>query len=455
MRVVFVDIPTIKTPIPQEYMDIFKQRLLCENIILHNKLGHQFSALHQYSRGLLSLATALKKVGVEVHFCNYKAIDWNVFNKQVDAVVFSLMTVAVNEAASIANHIKALSSKIKIVVCGPHVQGLPQGILDEFDCFDFALVGDFENCIYEFLSNLSRYTSRQVVKSFRSMCDRNELLDFSILPHDLGHYSHNLQTTEGCSGSCKFCVTASRPTRLRSIESIDSELQLIYNNTSGQARIHLADPYLNVRSDLDELCNVFAKYSDKLTYSTDLRLAGLSIQQIKALYHGNVRYLRFGLENATKEYSKYGGKDSTLLQDVASKIRDVSESFLVYGYWITGLPNTTRESIEINGKAITNLIDANLVDIISNKIMVPYPGTPFYNEATKYGITLLQKPWSSYDRFLYPVYDLAEFSSKQIYEGFIDQESKLIAAYKRKLGDVHMDSGTINDYKFQAYFGNE
>lgn len=457
MRVILIDIPTVKTPIPKEYAAIFKQRLIYESIILKKRLGCQFPSLRQYSRGLLSLATFLKKSGADVYFYNYENIDWNVFNKQVDVVLFSLMTVAVNLAASIAEKIKTISPKIKIVVCGPHVQGLPHQILDEFSCFDYALVGDFENCIYDFLNNLSRYDVRDVVYSFNPLLDRNELLDFSLLPYSIDKYSHNIQTTEGCSCSCKFCATASRPVRLRSLKSIDEELQLIYNNTNGQARIHLADPYLNVRNDFVEMCDVLAKYADKFTYSSDLRLIGLSTNYIKSLYHANVRYLRFGLENVTKEYSKYGGENSNILQDFTSRIKDVSDSFIVYGYWLTGFPNTTQETIEMNAHAINELIEKNLVDIISNKIMVPYPGTPFYDEAKRYGIKLLQMAWSCYDRFSYPVYDLDNFSSKQIYEGFIYQENILLEAYKRSIKSFYVedDVSIINDYKFQAYFKNE
>jgi hypothetical protein len=79
------------------------------------------------------------------------------------------------------------------------------------------------------------------------------------------------------------------------------------------------------------------------------------------------------------------------------------------------------------------LVLKDLVDIIGNKIFVPYPGTPFFQQPNDFNITIKTKQWSKYDRRSFPVYELKDLSAEEIYTGYLFQEAILLQAYKDKL----------------------
>ena len=127
---------------------------------------------------------------------------------------------------------------------------------------------------------------------------------------------------------------------------------------------------------------------------------------------------------------------------------------------LTGLPGTTIESLISDALTIKKIILDDLVDIIGNKIMVPYPGTYYYEYAKQYSIKIRSNNWSQYDRRSFPVYSLKNLSAEEIYFGYLLQEATLVHSYFDKLrcnGISTIDIKNVThglDYLYANYIEN-
>ena len=119
--------------------------------------------------------------------------------------------------------------------------------------------------------------------------------------------------------------------------------------------------------------------------------------------------------------------------EACETIRSSDSSMAIHAYMIAGLPGSTRQTMFEKAKSMRDLVLKDLVDIIGNKIFVPYPGTPFFQQPNDFNITIKTKQWSKYDRRSFPVYELKDLSAEEIYTGYLFQEAILLQAYKDKL----------------------
>ena len=95
------------------------------------------------------------------------------------------------------------------------------------------------------------------------------------------------------------------------------------------------------------------------------------------------------------------------------------------------------------------LITTTTADIVGNRFFVPYPGTPCGRNPKQYGITLLTRDWSHYDRLSFPVYRLDSLSEFEIYYGFLFASAIQLQAYVDRLG---IDSKDLSELPNHAYF---
>lgn len=92
--------------------------------------------------------------------------------------------------------------------------------------------------------------------------------------------------------------------------------------------------------------------------------------------------------------------------------------------------------------------------MIGNKVLVPYPGTPYFESPWRHQMELLHQNWSKYDRLSLPVYRLANLTEYQIYFGFLTLESILLQAYETRIANaLHIAQAPPEslDYVYRCY----
>ena len=186
----------------------------------------------------------------------------------------------------------------------------------------------------------------------------------------------------------------------------------------------------------------------------DTRIDLLSPERILMLRAAGFRYFRLGVESLVDDVLANAKKDwlSSQVTESLNTVRELAPDVVVHGYWITGLPGISRETGQksvLDGPA---LIQKGLIDILSNKVMVPYPGTNYFSTPAHFGLRLRNTPWTAYDRLSPPVYDLEEIGSEVIYEWFCDTERAAAEALAYRLRDCDLTTTDgFETYKSLAY----
>jgi len=123
---------------------------------------------------------------------------------------------------------------------------------------------------------------------------------------------------------------------------------------------------------------------------------------------------------------------------------------------VTGLPGTTRGTLDRNLRIVERLLEEQLADQIKHHLYVPYPtdqcrtGSP--------GVRPRVDDWAAYDRNSYPVYDLPGLGQDELWEAFLITEEAINAAWTRSLGVSEATIASLErfpDYNGAMYLGNE
>lgn len=478
-NILFVDIPTYRVVLPDLHRDLIDKRLRFQNAILEDRIGRKFyrPAL-SYSRGLLTLAACLEREGYKIHYLVHSdPLDRDqiyLLGKEADVICVNAMTPTFNIARELVANVKKVNPDCVSIIGGPHINAVQESALIEGVEFDYAMVGECENRLPQLIKGLDNpsdipgviFRSNQDVKMNRSNLGVVMVYDiplpaYHLLKRPLSFYSHNIKTFRGCPYKCSFCAERLTWTSVQqashTIDQVIKELMIISRDMNANTLIHFSDAVFNINwSRTKEMLDRIRSNFPNLLFSCDTRVDMINEEHVSQLCSSNVMYIRMGFESLHNSIlSKADKASSHDMQLMASQIiRAANKNIGIHAYLLTGLPSSTRETIAADGIWIRNLVKSGGVDVVGNKILVPYPGTPFYEKSQEYGINILTKNWSAYDRRSYPVFRLNELSADEIYFGYLQQEAILKNAYEEILGkNAHnlLNGEASLDYIYSNY----
>lgn len=479
-EIVLVDIPTCKISCPSSYKDIANKKYVLQKKIFDDVLTSERSVIlpppNYYSRALLIFAACLKEMKIDSVY-----VDWNDEKqrrkldglvKNAKIVIITCITESFPIAAEIARLVKEINESVKVIVGGRHATYYHSEILEDNN-FDIVIRGEGEESLPETVDALLRSSPLEKIKGITykregkifmnpsaspiEYFDRFPLPLYEILPKHLDNYHHNLISTRGCTFRCKFCQEPffwNGKVRGASPERFVEELSYLAEHVKDGTMIHISDSIFNSTNERAlEICKLIKKSGISLRFSGDIRAGFIDRETINYMHDAGFVQVGIGIEDASASVLKTIDKRTSF--DIAAKtckmIKDTNDIF-INGYWLTGLPGSTNETFSENIKGLQYLYRKKLLDIVSNKILVPYPGIPFFDKPEKYGIKILHKNWINYERMINPVYRLENLSEKDIYEQFLKMESELVRLYQERTGLTNEDiSKLINGNKFTTW----
>lgn len=471
-RVLFVDIPTYQIEIERAYLTKLKMRLIGEELLAERQLGEQkwVQGSEDFSVGLLTMANYLMSKRHEVGYCRFdrqNAVEVSRLASEYDVVGITAMTPVIDAAIEVASAIKRLEPTKTIVLGGYHGAFMARSLLEDYDCFSAVALGEGETIIQQILSlpdSLHRIpgiafrdqTGNIVVNPMPECLSGQELPSpqYSLLGDNLAAFRFNINTVRGCSYRCAFCVN--RPfwgqERYRPIEHIISELDYLSAHLPVGSLIHFSDNiFTKDRLRVLELCRRLCERDLSFYFSCDIR--GRYIDKEVAQWMQKAGFVRvsIGFEDCDNGVLRTSHKDLRHEDNVFSaEILREHTNILVNAYWMVALPGSTKNTLERNIETVGSLIRSGVVDTVNSKLLVVYPGTPFFDHPGLYGITILSKDWKTYDRRLYPpMYRLESLSQEEIYSYFLRLEDKIIEEYCRKLG---VSRNTLSAYPIKQPF---
>lgn len=471
MKITLFDIPTYRVALDPRLHKLLRYRLAVQHQELQRANGQPLvlPALN-YSRGLLLLATALKQAGHQVFYI-VATDEADMFRfpdvvKQSSILCITCMTPTLHYANVIAEQAKKINSVITVILGGPHAEAIPESTLLDCSSVDAVyygrslllprqvvdLIGQPDLMPNTLWRSTSQDPKRDSGEGLESTSEQAP--DFSLLSKGVDAYAHNLMASKGCTQHCRFCSEGSAKRRTYeeiSLDMVEAELAYLHERCHYNTLIHFADAVFTMDyGRTEELCAILSRFP-KFAYAIDTRVDHVGDQTIAALGSIRVAMVRLGLETSDGQRLAALSKNITWnqIRSACARLKIGLPNALTYAYWITGLPNTTRSQLKDEQQFVTELILSGTVDLVSNKILVPYPGTDLFHYPAQYGMKIATLEWEKYDRLSLPVYETTELSSNEIFEAFIRVETGIVDAYGQRYSCPQQLA--FSDYKATCY----
>jgi len=456
-QVLLIDIPTFWQRVPPAYQAIREQLSDMELRLQRMLLGEQ-QGIHQhqggfltYSRGILQLAAILLEKGHQVDYLSTLEMDfWRRLERVAPRYILvgvTCMTASYHILRQACRTVRQHNPSALIVAGGFHVSYLAETVLRESPAIDVVVVGDGDRAllqladapndldavpdiVYRTTDAIRRNPSSPVLSM-----NRVPPLAYHLLPQRLASYSHNLITARGCKYDCEYCLDSRLPLRFASVERTLQELLYLQAHLPAGTLVFFADNVFSAnRRRAIELARAIARYVPNLRFGCELRAEDIDDELIRELVAAGFVALSTGLDDANEDVLDRTRRSIPVETSIRAleTLRRHSRGMINIA-WVTGLPGSTCQSLENNMDTIRQLLRERLVDQVSNRILVPYPGTVLFDQAEAHGIRLKHQRWAQYDRFLPPVFDLDTLTGETIYDYFIRTECIVLEAYRQQM----------------------
>jgi radical SAM superfamily enzyme YgiQ (UPF0313 family) len=272
-----------------------------------------------------------------------------------DVVMVSAMIVQSGSLEQVVNTCRELGKRV--VVGGPYVSTSSERLPDA----DHIFIGEAENTLPEFISDLELGIARKIYKSD----ERPSLLatpvpDFSLI--DLDNYSAmNLQYSRGCPFSCEFCDIIEiygRVPRTKSNQQMLAELDTL-NAAGWRGLVFIVDDNFignkkNVRLLMPDLIEWSRANERPFSFLTEASVnlaedAALLAQMQKAGFDR----VFLGIETPVEASLKEAQKGQNTRRDLLESIRTIqSYGIEVMAGFIVGFDNDPEDIFELQMKFI-------------------------------------------------------------------------------------------------------
>ena len=371
--------------------------------------------------GLAYLASVLEAEGQRVKIIDCPTLNYDMrsLEKEVkgfkpDVVGITSTTSTIYDAYKVAELIKEINSKAKVVIGGPHVSFTAKETLKECPFIDIVVRGEGEITTKELMLHLEKGLSLEEVKgiSFRKNgkivetedrpfiknLDKLPFPAYHLLPMDkykVGkHRFANTITSRGCPFSCIFCSSSElcgRVWRARSPENVVEELKVLKSEYDVSEVEFLDDTFTLNSRRVEKICDLMIKENLNLSWSASSRVNTITQRLADIMKKAGCHTIYLGIESGSQKILDLIQKGISVIQ-AEKAVQIVKRAGInALGSFIIGVPGETTKSIK---KTIRFAKRLNL-NFVQFSICTPYPGTRLYKIAKEKGL-ILTEDWSKY-----------------------------------------------------------
>lgn len=377
--------------------------------------------------GIAYIASNLEKNGIKVKIIDSPTL--NLSEEQVlsrvkrfkpDFVGISVTMQSYKIAREVILKLKNNLPRCKFVFGGPIVNFESEKIMKDCPSLDFCVRGEGEETLRELIEKVSKrkpidkilgLTWRKKEKIVKNP-DRPLIANLDQLPFPAWHLlpmeeyrgSADLGgkkpfatviATRGCVFNCRFCAATImwKGQRRRSVENVLNEIEILLKKYKISC-IHFPDDLLLANKNFaTDFCKGMIKrgFSDKISWSCNGRVNLMDKDLIETLKKAGCVCIFYGIESGNQKILNAIDKKVTLAQ-IADAVKMTHETGLrVSGSLLVGYPGESRKTVE-QTISFAKKLD---LDYASFHIVVPYPGTPLYDDCVKNN-WLLSDNWEDY-----------------------------------------------------------
>jgi radical SAM superfamily enzyme YgiQ (UPF0313 family) len=373
-------------------------------------------------------ATMLKEKGHDVVWNDAIAMCWEeedfwefTAHERPDLVMLETKTPVVKKHWRIIKRLKEESPGTITVLVGDHVTALPEESLENSPV-DYVLTGgDYDFLLLNLVEHLENGSTLEPGIWFRSNGSPTSTGRFA-LDHDLDSlpeidrdltrwdlygehlfikspHTYTMAGRDCWYGKCTFCswTTLYPRYRVRHHEKVLDEMGHLIDRY-GVREIFDDTGTFPVGGWLERFCHGMLErgYQEKLDISCNARVGAISQDQFQLMARAGFRLLKFGLESGNQKTLDRLRKGTTV-DDIIESCRTAKRAGLtVHLTTMVGYPWESLDDAKGTLELCRRLLASGDADMLQATIVIPYPGTPFFEEARKNG-WLTTTDWDNYD----------------------------------------------------------
>ncbi|MEM3101620.1 MAG: radical SAM protein [Candidatus Nitrosotenuis sp.] len=353
--------------------------------------------------GLTYLSALLRNKGYEVNLIEANALNLtkNQILKQLntfkpDYLLYTSITDNFQKTLSWIKEIRAEYNK-PVIIGGPHMEIYPEETLTH-DCIDYGVVGDGWETLPELLEALGQKRDLREIKGLVFRRDgkvilteprpkRVSLEDVPFPARDLlplEKYDTILSkarpitimiTALGCPFKCTYCCTDTN-LRVRSPEHVIAEVEECITKY-GIKEIEFYDETFTVnKKKMNRFLDLVEEKNLKFLWSVRTRVDCVDKELLNRMARNGCIRVNFGIESGDEDILRSVNRPMKL-DKIRESVRWAKESgIMTFGFFMIGLPQDTKETIE---KTLKFMLELDLDFMQLNKF-TPLPNSKIYEE---------------------------------------------------------------------------
>lgn len=395
-------------------------------------------------------ATWLRDSGNEVIWLDAIAEKINYYNfvlmlekENPGLFFFETKCPVVKQHWKIIDDLKQRFPQMKIVVCGDHASFLPKETMEN-SSVDFVITsGYYDFAVVDLVDALKNNKNvpegiwhrnggniiENGIYKINKPLDSAPIIDRKLTKNELYQKEYNLKgrpyayimSARDCYyGKCKFCIWNHTlyprgSFRFRSPENVVEEVKYLVDEI-GIKEIFDDAGTITVGNWLKEFCKLMIEsgYNKKVIYSCNMRFGAVGFDEYKLMKEAGFRLLKFGLESANQKTLDRIDK-GIKVEDIEEGCKLAKKAKLdVHLTMMIGYSWETKEDALNTLKLARKLMLNGNADILQSTVVVPYPGTPLYEEAVRENTLLVEKDdYESFDMTM-PILKTPDMTSEEI-----------------------------------------
>lgn len=335
---------------------------------------------------------------------------WEIINdlKQLSTFNFQPLTVLMGDHVTALPEESMLNSPVDFVLTGGDYDFLLLNLCKQLSTFNFQLSTDLPPGIWHRdgseIKNTGLYKLEHDLNTL-PFIDRN-LTKWKLYSEKNGNYkylpgTYTMAARDCWWGRCSFCswttIYPGAKYRARSPEKMLDEIGMLIENY-GVKEIMDDSGTFPVGNWLKTFCNGMIKmgYNKKVRIDCNMRFGILDEAAYKMMAKAGFRFVLFGLESANQETLDRINKNLKVEQ-IEEGVKMAKRAGLDPHITVMmGYPWETKDDALKTIELAKYLFKCGYIDTLQATIVIPYPGTPLFEECRNSG-WLLTEDWDRYD----------------------------------------------------------
>lgn len=350
-----------------------------------------------------------------------------------DIVFFSCTSPAYRHGLYMANRIRIVNPKARIVFGGWHATAIPYDVIRE-ECVDQVVTGEGEQAVVDIVNgNRSTLVQGGVMRTVdlpwpdRQAIKNDRTISLCKTMND--KRTASFQLNRGCKVHCKFCSEVkmtgkynreSNPIRTRAYHDLLDEIMCVdleYNLDYFKFVDATFDKNIDTVKDF---CYYKDSRGDRLKWECNIHPGFVQDESVfEYLAMADCDQINVGVESGSPKILNAIGKGTSV--ESIKNVFKWAEKYNIKrrAFFLIGMPQENQQDLRMTEE----LIDEIEPDVVGFTLLAPYPGTDYYNSSFYRDVD-----WSRVDEYSNDIWDTAytNHQLKLIQKYFTDKYSHLL-----------------------------